>query len=231
MTENTPSAILMNAPAAPAAATAAPAPSGPDLAAVSEADFKAQMRSDFTPDQLRGLAAQEVKAGRLTQAQADELLKADGVTGGGAALAELDGFEAAKPHEYQMPNSTAISTPQQRAADMKFRTWLADARFPKNIGSALAAEASRVLKQHAAMSEGEKELFKRTEAFQLKKLWGDKFEERRALGLKLLTELDQKQPGVLDFIDTSGLGNSALIISLVHGQAERLLARSAKAKG
>jgi hypothetical protein len=231
MTQNTPSAILMSPPAATAAPAGKPAlvpEAAPDLSKVSEADFKSQMTSDFTPDQLRGLAAGEVKAGRLTQEQADAMLKADGVDGG--ALAEVDGFEGAKPHEYQMPGRGDYD-PKQRAADMQIRTWLSTAKFPKDIGSSLAAEASKVLKAHAGMDETARELFKRTEAVKLRNLWGDKYEDRRALSLKLLTELDRKHPGVLDYVDTSGLGNSALFISLVHGQAERLLARATKAKG
>jgi hypothetical protein len=229
MTENTPSAILMSPPAATAAPAGNPAApeAAPNLSKVSEADFVAAMDGgSLTPAQLADWAGSEFKAGRISQTQHDEMLKGAGPVGD----AELYEFEGAAPHEYQMPGRGDYD-PKQRAADMQIRTWLSTAKFPKDIGSSLAAEASKVLKAQAGMNETEKELFKRTEAVKLRNLWGDKYEERRALGLKLLTELDQKHPGVLDYVDTSGLGNSALFISLIHGQAERLLARATKAKG
>jgi hypothetical protein len=222
----TPSQIILSTESA-APASAAPAPeAAPDLAAVTEQQFNQQMGSDLTADQLRDLAAGEVKAGRLTQEQADAALAADGVDGG--APAELDGFEGAKPHEYQMPGRGDYD-PKQREADLRIRNWLSAAKFPREHGSSLATEASRVLKQHAELSDGEKEIFKRTEAVKLEKLWGPDFGKRVALARQLLTELDAKQPGILDFIDRSGLGNSAMIINLVYAQAERLAARSAKA--
>jgi hypothetical protein len=141
-------------------------------------------------------------------------------------------FTPAKPHEYQMPGHGDYD-PKQRAADMQIRTWLSTAKFPRDIGSSLAAEASRVLQQHAGMNETEKELFKRTEAVKLENLLGSKFGERVALARQLLTELDAtpQGKGILDWVDQSGLGNSAMVINLVAAQAERLAARSTKAKG
>ncbi|MCR4346498.1 MAG: hypothetical protein NUV55_04760 [Sulfuricaulis sp.] len=229
MTENaSPSQILMTPPeAAPAAATAAPAPDPvPDLAAVSEADFKSQMSDGgLNPDQLKFLVTNEAQAGRLTQTQADEMLKADGVDS--AAPAEL-GFEPARPEHYIFPKPAGEMTPKDRQADMQLRNWLAGAKFPRDVGSSLAAEARKVIDAHSKMDDNQKEFYKRDQAFKLQSLWKDKFSERMNLARQLLTELDAKQPGILDFIDQSGLGNSAMIINLVSAQAERLSMRKRK---
>jgi hypothetical protein len=193
----------------------------------SEQEFVQQLNgsSGLTPAQLAELANGEVKAGRLTQEQAGTMLAADGIDGG--APAELGGFEPARPEHYVFPKPAGEMTPKDRQADMQLRNWLAGAKFPRDIGSTLAAEASRVLKQHAGMDETARELYKRNEAVQLERMWGSKFGERVALARQLLTELDAtpQGKGILDFIDRSGLGNSAMVINLVFAQAERLAAR------
>lgn len=190
--------------------------------------------SDFTPEQLQTMAAELVKGGKLSQQEADAALKVDGVEPAQQAAPlspeaqEMDhAFPPAKPTEYDFTalyNGDDVSK-ETLAFDQQARGWLSEARFTKEIGSSLAREVDRVTVKHASMSEAEREIYKRTEFNKLERVWGSDTPKKIGAARRLVLELEAKSPGIVDVLERTGAGNSAIVIAQIAMQAERLLAR------
>lgn len=220
----------------------APAPAATGSAPpqhVQEATALGTTNRDFTPDQLRTMAADLVGSGKLSQAEADAALKADGVeaaqpaadTGLSAQAAEIDAaFPAARATDYEIPPLAPGNEPLTKelmAFDRQARGWLEAARFTKGIGSFIAREVEKVGVRYQAMSESERKLFAITERQRRDQLLGPNAEKRVALGRQLVRELDKKSPGLVALLEETGAGNSAAVIVHFTMQAERLAARRA----
>lgn len=223
MTTETPTPTS-NAPAA------APAiPEAPPLAS----------SSDFTPAQLKDLADDLVARGSLTREDAEAMLVVDGVpldkpkSEGELSpeAAEIDAmFPPAKPEEYQMPSMGDEYGPTQHKLDTDARGWLAEARFPAGLGSALLSEIDRVSVAHSKMSDGERQIWAQKEVAVLQNMWGDSYGPRVKAAQQIIKELELKRPGLVEILEVSGAGNSAFVIAQVALHAERLLARRPKPK-
>lgn len=218
----TPSAVLSAEPAKPAA----PAPESTPAPTETE-----PQTGDWglTPEQLAALADSEVAAGRLSREQADQMLKADTVTAEKPAPATVavEGFPAAQMHEYEMPDLIGDDgeyTPQVDAFNRQARTWLATAGLPKDIGSAVAAEVTKVSAELRDANEAGRELHRRTETAKLQRLWPDEsaYTRRVALAVQLVNEIEGKAPGLKALLDATGAGNSAVVIAHLALHAERL---------
>jgi hypothetical protein len=214
---------------APAAPATKPATAAPDIAKVSEAEFRAQMNQPFTFDQMRGIAADEVGSGRLTREQADAALTADGVDNAAPNL--LDGFEPARVGQYETPRPVSGFDPEGQSRDTKLRGWLAGMKFPQGHGSHLVHEITRAGAQFKDMTEPARKLWARSETIRLENLWGAQAQEKIKLAQQLVREIEAKQPGFVELLEESGAGNSADVIVAMHAQAFRLAARSTKAQG
>jgi hypothetical protein len=198
----------------------------------------------FTPDQLRELADHLVETGAMSREEADKSLAMDGVMpeaepGTDPNLSpqaeEIDSFfPPAKPEEYEMPplvQGEGEYTKDAAAFDQKTRGWLASGRFPKEIGSAVARAANEAAALHLKpdgsprMSPAEAEIWRRGEYAKLERMWGSETKAKIALARQLVAEVNERSPGLIDYLEITGAGNSSMVIAQIAMQAERLAAR------
>ncbi len=183
----------------------------------------------FTPEQLQSMARHEVERGRLTSAEAEAMLKADGVAPAPELTPEQIAYDqqfpsARSPADYEMPLITGADDNEAVALDKAARGWLHDAGFDRSRGSSLLREIDRVAQQHQGMSDAQKQLYQMGERQKLERAWGNEFPAKLALARQLVEELQQKRPGVVEALE-AGPGNSALVLSLIAAQAEILYNR------
>lgn len=193
----------------------------------------------FTPEQLTAMAQDMVTAGKLSRADANEALKTEGLpplvepSAAEGDVAELDAaFPAAKsPAEYEMPPLTTSPdqplTPEMKAFDTSARSWLMAAEVPANIGTSMLKEGDRVAKFYPKMPDGERQAWILGERAKLQKIYCNNLDRKIALGKQLVRELEAKQPGIVEYLERSGAGNSALFGAQLIRTAERLQARRA----
>src|SRR5262249_54205456 len=107
------------------------------------------------------------------------------------------------------------------------RNAMSTAGIPAEIGASLMNEGQRVAERvgYAKMTVEQQSAFAETEKAKLVKLWGDGASAKFALARQLLNELDAKHPGIRDLADRSGITSSAMGVSLLVQQAERLTRR------
>jgi hypothetical protein len=137
-------------------------------------------------------------------------------------------FPPAKPEHYTLPqyDDPEHITPAMTAFDATARGWLATGLFPKEHGSAIAKEANRVAAQLEHYTEGQHELFRRTEMATLSKIWGADTAKNLAMARAFIREVGEKSPQLIEMLDRTGIGNSASIVIQCFHQAERLHARN-----
>jgi hypothetical protein len=135
-------------------------------------------------------------------------------------------FPAAKPHEFDLTGVWGDTVdPNVQKADAQVRGYLTAARFPKAEGSALAQEVNKVSRELEHAAPAAREIYARNQEAALRRTWGDSYDKRLAIARQLVAELDARTPGLKALLDASGAGNSAMVINLLAGQAERLLMR------
>ncbi|MCA3247875.1 MAG: hypothetical protein ING19_01460 [Azospirillum sp.] len=143
--------------------------------------------------------------------------------------AEIDKFfPPARPEQYEMP---AFAEPGEEygaahvEADKLARGWLSEARFPREIGSHIAKEAARVAGLVKSMTPETRELWAQGQKESVEKMLGPAAPKKLALAQQLIRELEAKNPGVVNFLEATGAGNSAAIVVQVAEHAARLAAR------
>lgn len=130
-----------------------------------------------------------------------------------------------KLQDYKFPQMLSTDDPITNEfveTDKKYRAWLSTAQFPSGVGSFLAEEIHQVSNDHSKMTEAERTLWARSEKIKLEKIWGPEYESKVTLARQLISELEKKHPGIVELLDESGAGNSAMVISKVAFHAERL---------
>lgn len=189
---------------------------------------------DFSPEQLKNLAKWAVEDGNLSQEEANRMLQNDGIqiqveTQTPVNPIDKD-FPPAKPVEFAIPPLTNDGeySKELQQLDSQVRGWLSDARFTKEMGSYVAEEFDRVAYQHQKMSESDKLLWARDQEKMLQGMWGNQANENILLAQTLIQELETKSPGLIEILESSGAGNSAMIIAQVFHQAQRLKLRQGK---
>ena len=109
--------------------------------------------------------------------------------------------------------------------DTSARTWLAGAGFPRNLVSSLVKAIDEVSRHTTAMNEDQLAEFGYREYEKLTHLYGPSLRERLQKAGQMIHELDTKQPGLKNFLRSKGIGDSALVVAQIIGQAERWHAR------
>lgn len=207
-------------PAAPAATPAPPAPSEFSLPiSTSEAASVAQwIKAD--------LAAGKVTPEEAAKAFDEVGLPMDqrGPDQRSEKQIETDRqFPPAKPHDYLIQydhlNSDQPIPPEVQALDAAARTWLSEAGFPREIGNSLVKTIDRVGKETAGMSTAQSELYRMSELKKLQHVHGEHLAERLQAADDMLDAVDQQHPGVIDFLDTHGIGRNALVWNALIQQA------------
>ncbi len=104
-------------------------------------------------------------------------------------------------------------------ADAAVRGWMADAELPKGTGTFIAAEARRLVPQLQAMTDAQRDLFQQQERTKLETLWKGDYGKNMNAARSLVREIEAKRPGIVDFLERSGLGDSSVVIGLLASHA------------
>jgi hypothetical protein len=227
-------AFAFSSPATPAQAPpAAPAPTAPSPSVL------VQPTAPITASQATSMAGwikEELAKGKMTQAEAvkafDDLgtpadqrvTPADTRTDEQRLIDEQ--FPVAKPDEffirYADPGRPAPPMSKELSQfDQSARAWLVGAEFPANLGNSLITNIEKVAQQTKAMTPDQLESYGLVEYEKLQRAYGDKLEEKLTSAGHMVEALEKKTPGLKNLLRSKGLGDSALIASMLIGQAER----------
>jgi hypothetical protein len=129
---------------------------------------------------------------------------------------------SAQAHEFDLGDLRGDGLPYteaDKAADSAIRGWLADADLPKGTGTFIASEARKLVPQLQAMTDAQRDLFQQQERVKLERIWGDGYNTNLTAARSLVQEIEAKRPGIVDFLERSGLGDSSVVIGLLasHG--------------
>jgi hypothetical protein len=141
-------------------------------------------------------------------------------------------FPPAQPKEYQIrygrPGEDVQETPELKAFDTNARTWMSTAGFPRETGNSLVNAIAKVSQQTQRMTEGELEAYGQKEYERLQRVHGEKLEERLQLAASMIHALDVKTPGLKNLLKSKGIGDNAMVASLLIQQAARYHARKGR---
>lgn len=139
-------------------------------------------------------------------------------------------FPAAKPEEYQIryadPGQVAPPmSAEMKAFDSSARTWLSQAEFPANLGNSLITTIAKTAQATKHMNATQLEEYGYAEYAKLERVYGSELEKKLQAAGRMVEALDAKQPGLKNLLKSKGLGDNAMVASLLIQQAERWHAR------
>ena len=220
-------------PATPAPATPAP-PAAPLVEHYSD--------SGLSPEAVKmaGWIREDLAKGKMTQADADKAFDelgtpldqrttpADTRTDEPKLIDQH--YPVAKPEEFSMryadPGQPAPPmTKELQQFDSSARTWLSQAEFPRELGNSLITNIERVAQQTKAMTPDQLESYGMVEYAMLEQAYGAELEDKLNAAGHMVVALDQKTPGLKNLLRSKGLGDNAMIASMLIQQSERYWAR------
>jgi hypothetical protein len=233
-------AVISSAPATPAPA----APTAPAIPPVPPGTpfVEPHSHNGLSPSQAAQMidwTRQDIASGKLSSEQAEKIFDdldvpvdqsvAPGETRSDDVQLLDHHFPAAKPEEYQIryadPGQPVQMTKELQQFDTSARTWLSQAEFPRELGNSLIVNIEKVAQHTKAMTLDQLESYWMTEYEKLERANGDSLEEKLNAAGHMVVALDQKTPGLKNLLRSRGIGDSALIASMLIGQAERYWAR------
>lgn len=179
-------------------------------------------------------ARNDLATGRITQAQHDAMLAELGTTPEqqpGAdtrppEILELDKqFPPAKPEEYTIQYGLGQLTEPQREFDTAARAWLSGAEFDRSLGNSLVTNVGRVAEHTRNMDDAQLENYGADEFQKLRGVYGEKLEEKLTMAGQMVKEIETRHPGLQQLLKGRGIGDNAVIASMLIQQAERYFAR------
>lgn len=136
--------------------------------------------------------------------------------------------------EYQFPrvetDSGGFPTQQDMQHDILARNWLMSGGLSAGDGSMLAAEIVRVGTAYEKMSDVDRTIWQSQQEQLARKIlseFGQDANKRIELAKKLVHEIEDRHPGLREFLDVTGAGSSATLIVKLAEQAEALARRQA----
>ena len=141
-------------------------------------------------------------------------------------------FPVAKPEEFSIryadPGQPAPPmTKELKQFDSSARTWLSQAEFPRELGNSLITAIERTVQQTKALTPDQLESYGLVEYEKLQRAYGgeDKLQEKLRAAAVMIDALNKKQPGLKNLLRAKGIGDNALVATMLIGQAERWHAR------
>ena len=197
--------------------------------------FTMTVNQEFTPKQLHAMAEHEVKAGRLTREQANQMLANDGVgpladpTDPNSPDAIVDQqFPPAEPHQFRLPEIKFDDDPTGETAErvgVLARHWMAEARFTRELGNFVLEEAERTSRQWQKMSPQQQNAYKNEQYSYLQKAYGKNTQAKLNRAIALVNRIDAKIPGLKAMLDHTGAGANAMIVTKFILQADLMMQR------
>jgi len=175
----------------------------------------------------------DLAAGRITPEEATRRFDALGATpeqrapdARSAEVRLLDQhLPAAKPEEflirYADPGRPALPmTPELQAFDTSVRAWLSGAEFPRDSGNSRVTQIERTVRATKGMTPEQLESYGMVEYERLERAYGDTLDEKLRAAAVMIDALDKKQPGLKALLQSNGIGDNALVVAQIIGQAE-----------
>ena len=193
--------------------------------------------SELTSDEAGKMiewAKNDLLAGKISQAQHDTMLAELGTTPGQQPGADprppevkvLDEqFPPAKPEEFRIQYGLGDLSEPQKEFDTTARNWLAGAEFPKALGDSLVTNVGRVAEHTRNMNDAQLENYGADEFQKLRGVYGEKLEEKLTMAGLMIKEIEGKHPGLQQLLKGRGIGDNAVVASLLIQQAQRYFAR------
>lgn len=184
-------------------------------------------------------AREDLKSGKITEAQATAIFNDLGTPAEQRIITEdtrsgeqklLDKhFPQAKPEDYSIryirPGEKEEMTKELSAFDHSARTWLSGAEFPRELGNSLVTAITNTAQQTQHMTEGELEMYGSAEYAKLQRVYGDTLEDKLNAAGRMVEALEKTEPGLKNLLRSKGLGDNAMVASLLIQQSERWHAR------
>jgi hypothetical protein len=175
-------------------------------------------------------------AGKMTAAEADAALRE--INGEGLSQISADrrseseraydlAHPIAKVHEIRWPHVPEEDAAAQRTFRNDLNSRFVDAKMPADIATHIlkCGQTFQELSKNWT-SAGDHALYARSQMAQLESLFGDQLPQKLELGRQIIRSLEAKRPGLVEYLETSGIGNNAGIILQIINHAERLSKRS-----
>jgi|SRR5712692_792105 len=105
------------------------------------------------------------------------------------------------------------------------RGWLAAAGFDRGLGNSVVNQIEKVTQHTQHMTPNELEDYGYREFAKLEKIYGSTLDDRLREAGRMVHELDAKQPGLKNLLSGHGIGDNALIASMLIQQSQRFWAR------
>jgi len=116
----------------------------------------------------------------------------------------------AKPEDYRItygrPGEDVKETPELKAFDANAKAWMHGMGLPRDFGNSVAQIVSKQIQHLSTLSPEQRESVKERENEKLRTLYGgqDKLEEALEPARQMIHELDQKRPGLKEFVRAHG---------------------------
>lgn len=216
------------------------APNSPSPAAplVSSEPQIAGPENELTPSETSTMIAwakEDLLKGKITQDQADKIFRQLAATPEQKAPDTRTPeqkrwdqvFPAAKPEDFTIPWEIPgpLMTKEDREADQTVRTWMTGAGLDRGTGNSLVTSIERVAIETKGLSADQLEHYGHMEFEKLQKAHGDKLEDRLRLVGKMVAEIEAKKPGVIQFLQSKGVGDNAIVANMLIAAADRYYSR------
>lgn len=130
----------------------------------------------------------------------------------------------AKASEYTIryggSSGEMVHTPELKQFDQSARAWLSGAQFDRMTGNSLVNTIDRVAQQTHKMAAEQLDYYGQTEYAKLEKSYGPTLEEKLNAAGRMVEDLEKKHPGLKNLLKAKGIGDNALVASMLIAQSE-----------
>jgi len=226
MNEYTPTPTAPAGPPAPTITTVEPH----THASVSESEA-AQMMGWLKQDLAQGRISPEQAQKAFDQLQATEEQRAPDTRTDEQKLLDKQ-FPPAKESDYVIrygePGQEPTMTPELKQFDTTARAWMSGAGLPRELGNTLVNTISNVAQHTKAMTPDQLESYGLVEFAKLEKAYGPALEDKLRAAGRMVEDLDAKQPGLKNLLRSKGIGDSAIVASILIQHARIYHARKGR---
>lgn len=213
-------------------------PASPSTPSVTVAPSQQAALTPEQSQQMAGWIKADQASGKMTPEQASKAFEELGVPldqrGPDTRTdeqKELDRhFPQAKPEEYRIsyagPGEDPLPmTPELKQFDTAARTWLSEAGTPREVGNSVVNAIAKTAQLTKGMNDAQLDRYADAEFIKLQRAYGPSLEAKLREAARMVEALDAKQPGLKNLLRAKGIGDNAMVASLLIQQAERYWAR------
>ena len=207
--------------------------------------FEPVLSDGLSPENFRDEVQWGLDRGVITRAQADHEMQAAGntlalkETPKPPAPGELPAPETPAPSatDYELPNVTELHNAMVGKAPTSAELvktqetvagWFTEAQISPEVGKAMGKHAAQHLAAYPkweALPEVARTTHRMNQEAILRSTWGDKTAENIELARAVAQRVEQKHPGLMDYLDRTGLGNHAQIVITLANHGRALMAK------